>query len=160
MPASELAIALSLNATSLYRHLHLLQECRLVVKTGAQVRNRRSEAIFAVPARRLLLEKAYMTEANAPALTRIVGALTRQLERDAVTGIKQGTGVAIGPQRTIGFSRRIGAPTAADLAAVNRRLAEISTILRRRHGKNGKLLAFGWVLAPVGRENRKKRAKT
>lgn len=157
MSAAELAEALAMNATAFYRHLKILDDCGLVRRAGARVKNRRTEALYAAPARRLLLEKAFAAKANRPALAKIVGALTRQLQRDASRSLAEGAGVTAGPQRSLGFARRVGAPTARDLAAINQKLAEISAILRRRDGKSGKLIAVGWVMAPVGGEKKRRR---
>lgn len=157
MPAADLARALSLKPTALYRHLKILEDCALVKKAGAQIRNRRAENLYAAPARRLLLEKAFEAKSNAPALTKIVSALTRQLQRDAARGLMDGAGATAGAQRSLGFARRVGAPTARDLAVINQKLAEISAILRRRDGKSGKLIALGWVMAPVGVARKKGR---
>lgn len=158
MAVGELAVALGVKQTALYRHLAILEDAGLVLKAGSRTKNRKSETLYAAPARRLLLEKAFQTRSNAPALATIAAALTRQLGRDAARALAAGGGATSGPQRTLGFARRIGAPTAKELAEINRKLADISAILRRRGGNRGPLVAFGWVMAPVGERRAKGRA--
>ncbi|MEX0645739.1 MAG: helix-turn-helix domain-containing protein [Parvularculaceae bacterium] len=152
MSARDLAEALSLNPTALYRHLEILQTAKLVLKTGARLRNRRTETLYAVPARRLLLEKAFENPRNASVLAKIMSAMTRQLDRDASRSLAAGTGVTSGPHRNLGFARRVGAPNAKDLATINLKLAEISAILRNGDQRSGDIISLGWVMAPGGGE--------
>ena len=153
MSVAEIADALSVRPSALYRHLDILLEAGLVVLAGERVANRRVEKLYNSCARRLRLERAFGDETNSELLSDVLAAFSRQLERDVQRAIESGDATASGPTRNLSFGRVIGSPSPEDLQRINQKLSEISEILHASTNKKNKLVSFGWGLAPIARQH-------
>ena len=166
-PASvrECAAGLGMAPSAVYHHLHRLEAVGLVVAAGSRIVQRRTERIYAPVASRVRLAGALAKGVAPKLMTRVVSSLARQMERDFARAIADKAGVAAGARRNLGFFRLVGAPDARTLAAINRHLARVTELLWNASGPEKRLLALGWVMAPVApkaerrRRDRKRPAK-
>ena len=150
-PASvrECAAGLAIAPSALYHHLHKLEAVGLVVAAGSRIVQRRTERIYAPVAPRVRLAGALQRGVAPRLMTRVVASLARQMERDFARAVADKAGVAAGARRNLGFFRLVGAPDARTLATINRHLAAVTELLWNAPGPEKRLVALGWVMAPV-----------
>jgi DNA-binding transcriptional ArsR family regulator len=146
----ECAAGLGVAPSALYHHLHRLVAVGLVVAAGSRVVQRRTERIYAPVAPRVRLAGALQKGVAPKLMARVVASLARQMERDFAKASRRQAGVTVGKRRTLGFFRLVGAPDAKTLAAINRHLDQVTELLWNAEGPERRLVALGWVMAPVG----------
>lgn len=149
MSIKQLAASLGRQPSSIYYHIDMLQQVGLVVEAGTQVSNRRTEVLYQTPAPRVRLKKAIPNPKNHEAINKMVGALSRQSQRDFAQGLKHPAMEADGPERNLGFFRLINRPSPESLREINQHLERIAEILWEERDMDQPLIAFAWTLAPL-----------
>ncbi|MFG0304652.1 MAG: winged helix-turn-helix domain-containing protein [Phycisphaerales bacterium JB040] len=148
---SELAEQLGRPSDGLYYHVRALLEVGLLVEAGTRATTRRDETLYDTPTRGIL-RLAYRPgdPENVTAITRIVGGMLRDAERDFASGFTQQLAVTSGPQRTLTASRQRGWLTRDQRAEVNGLLLRLQQIFdEARPGEGTSLQSLTLVLAPI-----------
>lgn len=144
----ELAGRIGAQPSALYHHLRQLLNVGLVVETGHQVRGRKRETVYNTRAKRMRMHRALEDPANIDILIGVVGAMSRQADRDFQAGISSPNARPSGPQRNLAVNRLVGSPSPGTLGLINAHLDAVSELLFTR-GEGGERVAFTWVLAPL-----------
>ena len=148
--AREIASELGLPPSALYYHLRKLTAAGLLVSAGMRRATRRPEELFRSLGRSMQVRYDVRDTGLRAPIARAVGAALRLAERDFKRGARLAEARNSGPQRNLAASRTSGWLSRSDLAGVNRRLAEIETILERgRRGPGRRLQALTVLLAPL-----------
>jgi DNA-binding transcriptional ArsR family regulator len=145
---AELATQLGRPADGLYYHLRTLVGSNLLEeRTEAGARRYR---LLTPPGKRMNLRYKPGATANAKAVARIAAGMSRLAQRDFVRALGRADTVVEGPSRELWVARLRGWADPSDLAEVNRLLQRLADLLlRTRPKRNGKLIAFHWILAPI-----------
>lgn len=144
----ELADRIGAQPSALYHHLRQLLKVGLVVETGHRVRSRKRETLYNTRAKRMRMHRALEDPGNIDILIGVVGAMSRQADRDFQAGIRSPNARSSGVDRNLAMNRLVGSPTPATLALINAHLDAVSELLFTR-GEGGDRLAFTWVMAPL-----------
>lgn len=144
----ELAGRIGAQPPALYHHLRQLLAVGLVVEAGHRVRNRKRETLYNTPAKRMRFYRALQDPANNDIFVDVVGALTRQADRDFQSGIQAPHARPGGADRNLGLFRLVGSPSKATLGKINAHLQAVYDLLLL-DGEAGDRLALTWVMAPL-----------
>ena len=145
----ELAGQIGMQPSALYHHIERLLEVGLIVESGEQVSNRKSEKLYATPSRRMRLRRA-LSEGHYPeAMDRIVATLGRRAERDFARGQRGDDVRAEGEARNLGFFRLVSRADSRRLAKINALLEELAELMWEEPDPDGKLVALTWIMAPI-----------
>ena len=150
MPIRDLATRIGKQPSAIYHHLRQLIDVGLVVETGTQVVNRKSEKLYSTPAPRIRLKKALANRGNADIMSEIAGAMLRQSARDFAAGVTADGAKSDGAYRNLGMFRLINRPSKRSLKRVNALLEEIGEILWEEDEAGEPLVALTWVMTPIG----------
>ncbi|MHA7818167.1 MAG: helix-turn-helix domain-containing protein [Erythrobacter sp.] len=149
MSIKEIAAAVGKKPSALYHHIDKLLDAGLIHEEGSRTVNRRIEKLYATPSRRMRLRKALAEPANAEVMRRVVGALSRQADRDFARGIAGEGALAESEARNLGFYRMVAKPSPARLARVNQLLEEIGELFWEEDGAEEDAVVLTWVMAPA-----------
>jgi DNA-binding transcriptional ArsR family regulator len=148
-PASiaDLAERLGRSPHSLYYHMKLLEEAKVV--HGVRKGKRKKEAIYELVARRILLGPDPKSEFSIQATERALDSILR-LTSHEVSGALQSGAKRHGSRREVYGFRLKARMTTKSLCNLNRHIGEIEQILRNpgRRTNRGKLFALTVVLTP------------
>ncbi len=150
MAVRELAAAIHARPSALYYHLAALLRVGLVVVDGHRVVRRKRELLYASPAPRMRFKRALQDPRNAKLFVRIAASMTRQMQRDFRRGMHANGAFTTGGRRNLGLFRLVGSPDARTLRQINRRLDDVAELLWQSAAGSGKVISFGWVMAPAG----------
>ncbi len=153
MSIREHAVQIGARPSALYHHIEQLEKVGLVVASGSRIVNRRREMLYTTPAPRMRLIRALADPANREIFKEIVGALTRQMDRDFERGLSSDRRQVLGAGRNLGFFRLVAAPSPETLEKINALLGEIAELLWLSDAKAdgaGDHLAFAWTISPIG----------
>ena len=145
----ELAVQIGARPSALYHHVEKLLEVELIVPAGWRTVHRKREQLYAARAKRMRIIRALAEGKQQPVMEKIVGSLTRQMERDFRAGGASPVRRADGPERNYGFFRLIGQPGPDDLVRINARLQEVAEILWDRRDESAPLVCLEWIMTPL-----------
>lgn len=148
----EVAEEIGKQPSAIYHHIRKLEEVELLSEVGSRLVNRRTEKLYATPARRMRMIRALGDPDNAGLMGYMVAALARQAERDFRTGLDHSARKTEGPQRNLGFFRLVNRPSRQSLKEINRKLDEIAEILWQDQDPNAPLMVLSWTMAPLDPE--------
>ncbi len=146
-----LARRLDRRANALTYHVRRLEQAGAVVRAGTRRVGRRDEAVYAVAAPRIELAAGATSRPLLRAAARAAAATMRMAEREVRRAIEEFSGDSARLlSRPLGRRHKTWL-TAADLAAVHRRLERLGRFLERCQGrKRGRPHALTVVLVPLG----------
>jgi predicted ArsR family transcriptional regulator len=158
---AELAAQLGRPADGLYYHIDLLCRAGLLAAakqgTSRAGRSERRYRVPTAPGRALHVVYRPREPRNAAAVKDVVGGMLRIARRDfdralavAAAGDDGGQVVVEGAKRTLWAARGTGWVSDAELAELNRLLAELTRLLRKpRGGARQRLISLCYQLAPM-----------
>lgn len=146
----ELATAIGKQPSALYHHLEKLLDVGLVREAGTRIVNRRQEKLYATLSRRMRLVHALESGEHDEVMTKVVGALSRQADRDFMRGLANPVAKAGGEGRNLGFFRLVTKPSPEKLASINEKLLEIAELMWEEDDEEsqGDAMVLTWVMAP------------
>jgi DNA-binding transcriptional ArsR family regulator len=148
---AQLAAVLKRPADSLYYHLRILTRVGLVLEAGERRRHGRRETLFRAIAREISLRYELGKKGNAREINAIVASMLRLSIRDFGSTFAAAKSVVSGSHRELWALRKTGWLSGAQLAAVNRCMAEILRIMSQAQRK-GRLYGVSVVLNPLDRD--------
>lgn len=155
---AELAGDLGRAPDSLYYHVRQLEQVGLVVRRGTRPAGGRSEALFDVPAGRMLIDRDPGTPRETQVLMRLVSSAVRSAERELRAALESGRAIYRRCARRNAWGARVkGWLSAAELAEVREHLDAIAKIVlggKQRRGAG--LHSVTFVLAPLEPSKRSK----
>jgi DNA-binding transcriptional ArsR family regulator len=147
----ELADHLGRPADALYYHVRALQRAGLLVEAGARRRGRHQETLYSTPdpERRLMLRYRSGRGAATKPLRTLVASMLRNSRREFDSAIGDPECVVEGPRRALWAGRATGWLTQAELAKVNRLIAQLGQLLSSPHSaRRDRLYSLQFLLSP------------
>jgi len=121
---------------SLYYHLRPLVEVGIVVLKEKRKVRRRTEAVYQLAARRLVIDPRQRSDAYIEALARTCSALLRLAERNYQAAVKQGGFALAGSRRSLMARHYTLRLSRARLAQLNRLLDRVAGMYGRQEDAN------------------------
>lgn len=147
----ELADHLGRPADALYYHVRALQRVGLLVEAGVRRRGRHDETLYSTPdpERRLMLRYRSGRGAATKPLRTLVASMLRNSRREFDSAISDPDCVVEGAGRELWAGRATGWLTQAELAKVNRLIAQLGQLLSSPHsGRRDRLYSLQFLLSP------------
>ncbi|MFA6985710.1 MAG: helix-turn-helix domain-containing protein [Arenimonas sp.] len=147
----ELADHLGRPADALYYHVRALQRAGLLVEAGVRRRGRHDETLYSTPdpERRLKLRYRSGRGAATKPLRTLVASMLRNSRREFDSAISDPGCVVEGSTRELWAGRATGWLTQAELAKVNRLIAQLGQLLSSPHGgRRDRLYSLQFLLSP------------
>ncbi len=129
--ARELADALGLRPESLYYHIHALQRHSLVVQHSKRKHKRRHEAVYALAAPRLTLDRTQRSRRYLDAVAKTCETLLRTTTRDYRAALRAAGDLADYPPSTLSVRRLVAALDREGLRRLNDLLSQIDAFFER-----------------------------
>lgn len=154
---AELASMLGRSTHSLYHHVRVLERVGLILNMGIERRNRRDEAFYATPGRRMRIHR----DPGSPTLVRhmrgLVAGMLRLTERDFVRELTRRDRTKVVPSMDLSAGRMKGRLTTAQLREVRRLMKRLYDLLGNHPEQTvGTLHALTMVIAPLAERASKK----
>ena len=154
---AEIASMLGRSTHSLYHHVRVLERAGLVLNMGIERRNRRDEALYATPGRRMRIHR----DPGSPTIVRhmrgLVAGMLRLTERDFVRELARPDRTKIVPSMDLSAGRMKGRLTTAQLREVRRLMARLYDLLGNHPEQTvGTMHALTMVIAPLPERASKK----
>lgn len=143
----ELAQSLGRRADSLYYHLRILEEIRIIEEVESPGE---PEVHYDLAHRSWHIAYEPEDPDNAAALRKVTQAMLRQANRDFEAGLDSPRARVAGSERNLWSLRLEASLTRAEQRALTEHLQAIVELLRRpRRRPGGCLTALTWVMAPI-----------
>jgi DNA-binding transcriptional ArsR family regulator len=156
MSVAALARVLGRAPDSLYYHVRGLTRLGLLDVTGRKRPGHRSEMVFDVPGRPLHIPPRPGVATYRSSLRAIVAAMLGLARRQHAAAVGDARATLDGARRNLWASRVTGWLTADEVADLNTLLLRVNARFRSARGRQeGQLLAFTFVLTPVGSTTRR-----
>jgi DNA-binding transcriptional ArsR family regulator len=155
---AELAAALGRPADALYFHLRALKKAGLVKHAGYRSRGGRKEELLRTVAPELWLHYDPRNQSNRDKVTAIVASMLRLGLRDFRRAFHESVAVS-GEHRELWALRKTGRLSHAQIANVNRSIANLKRSVSNPHG-DGRLFAITVILTPLDRRRSPRRSST
>ena len=148
--AAELAELLGRPADSLYYHLRLLRDAELIREGSREMENGRTESVYSIPTRRLLLRHQKGNAEAVDAITKAFSSALRLADRDFTAALQEGRAVFQGAKRNAAGGRVTGWLEADELAELHEHLDRIKELMERsKRTRKGKLYAITFLTNPL-----------
>jgi DNA-binding transcriptional ArsR family regulator len=147
----ELAQTLGRPADTLYYHLRLLQNARLVENAGTRMRQGRPEVLY--HARNLNIDYEAARQTNDKALIGVASSMLRLGIRDFREAVRNNRVVVDGKQRELWSARKIGRLTKKNLERVNDMIKSLLSAVSPG-SPEGQLYGITVLLTPLNRLRR------
>ena len=154
---AEIASMLGRSTHSLYHHIRVLERVGLMLNMGIERRNRRDEALYATPGRRLRIHR----DPGSPTFRRnmrgLVAGMLRLTERDFVRELARRASLKGVPSFNLSAGRMKGRLTAGQLREVLRLMRRLYDLLGNHPEQTvGTMHALTMVIAPLAEHASKK----
>ena len=149
MPARKLAKVLNRKTTAIYRHLHQLTKCGLVIRSNATARQRGGPHAVYGPIASVIRVAPEDQAARRHHLARVVNSLTRHAARDFTKALGGACKAAPGPRCNLWAFRLFAQPSKESLVRINKLANALLAELRQPQTKPGRMMSFSLVMAPV-----------
>ncbi|MFH1748446.1 MAG: helix-turn-helix domain-containing protein [Planctomycetota bacterium] len=131
----ELSDALGLRPESLYYHIRALQRHGLVVLHSKRKHKRRHEAVYALAAPRLTLDRTQRSRRYLDAVAKTCETLLRATARDYRAALRAAGDLAVCPPGTLSVRRLVAALDRAGLRRLNDLLRQIDDLFERHQAR-------------------------
>ena len=147
---AELASMLGRSTHSLYHHVRVLERVGLLLNMGIQRRNRRDEALYATPGRRMRIHHDLGSPTFVRNMRGLVAGMLRLTERDFVRGLTRRVPTKVVPSIRLSAGRMKGRLTTGQLREVRRLMGRLYDLLGNHPQQTvGTLHALTMVIAPL-----------
>jgi hypothetical protein len=154
---AEIASMLGRSPHSLYHHVRLLERVGLLLNMGLERRNRRDEALYATPGRRLRLHHDLVSPKFLRNMRGLVAGMLRLTERDFVRALARRVPTKVAPSINLVARRMKGRLTTGQLREVRRLVGRLHDLLGNHPEQTvGTMYALTMVIAPLAEHARKK----
>jgi hypothetical protein len=153
---AEIASMLGRSTHSLYHHVRVLERVGLILNMGIERRNRRDEALYATPGRRMRIHHDLGSPTFLRNMRGLVAGMLRLTERDFVRGLLRRVPAKVVPSiRSAG--RMKGRLTTEQLREVRRLMGRLYDLLGNHPQQTvGTMHALTMVIAPLSERASKK----
>ena len=153
---AEIASMLGRSTHSLYHHVRVLERVGLILNMGIERRNRRDEALYATPGRRLRIHR----DPGSPTFQRnmrgLVAGMLRLTERDFVRELTRRASTKV-VSTNLSAGRMKGRLTDAQLREVRRLMGRLYDLLNNHPEQTvGTMHALTMVITPLAERGSKK----
>ena len=154
---AEIASMLGRSPHSLYHHVRVLERVGLILNMGIERRNRRDEALYATPGRRMRIHRDPGSATFRRNMRGLVAGMLRLTERDFARELARRASTKVVPSPNLSAARMKGRLTAGQLREVLRLMRRLYDLLGNHPEQTvGTMHALTLVLAPLAERASKK----